>query len=355
VARIRTIKPEFWTDEKMSLLDVTTRLVFLGLISLADDAGRLVDNVKLLDGQLFPNTDDSCRDALDTLARMSRITRYRTSSGQPLLQITKWESHQKVDKPSKYVLPGPSEVGSQVVESKTLNKAEEPSRESRDESPEESRESRAPTLDLVPTTPDLRSGSEPDAAPLDWKRLGFTPGMLALLAMFYEPAFTERQRERYRDVASQLRDTMPGSHPGPKIRGGTRVKARSLEHLDETCQRVMADPPMNRDMAIVFVLNKLLDPPKGPTASEQHKASEDARTADEEAYQRDMRTSAVRWARENPDEYSRIVAEIAAQFDGVYESAFTKMARDAALSQRCSERAGFPDYQTWHVARRGAA
>lgn len=105
--RIRTIKPEFWTDEKLSLLDATTRLVFLGLISHADDAGRLVDNTKLLDGLIFPNTDDTCEQALKTLARLSRISRYVSSSGQALIQIVRFSDHQKVDHPSKYVLPGP--------------------------------------------------------------------------------------------------------------------------------------------------------------------------------------------------------------------------------------------------------
>jgi hypothetical protein len=108
--RIRTIKPEYWTDEKMSLLDPLTRLVFLGLMSMADDEGRLVDNVKLLDGMLFPNTDDSSRESLEILARVSRITRYVTSSGQNVIQIVNWSRHQRVDHPNKYCLPGPSEA-----------------------------------------------------------------------------------------------------------------------------------------------------------------------------------------------------------------------------------------------------
>ena len=105
--RIRTIKPEFWADEKLSLLDPLTRLVFLGLISMADDAGRLVDNVKLLDGMLFPSTDDTCRESLETLARIGRISRYRSGSGQELIQVVTWSTHQRVDHPSPYVLPGP--------------------------------------------------------------------------------------------------------------------------------------------------------------------------------------------------------------------------------------------------------
>lgn len=108
MARIRTLKPEFWGDEKLSRLDPLTRLVFLGLMSLADDAGRLVDNVKALDGQLFPATDDSCANALATLAELSRITRYESESGQRLIQVANWHRHQKVDKPSRYTLPAPA-------------------------------------------------------------------------------------------------------------------------------------------------------------------------------------------------------------------------------------------------------
>lgn len=139
MARIRTIKPEFWTDEKLALLTPVTRLVFLGLVSQADDAGRLVDNVKLLDGMLFPYTDDSCEGALDELAASGRVIRYRSKSGQPLIQVANWEKHQKVQKPSKYTLPAPT---AGIVQ------------QSPGESPESPR--RVPVSDLGPTTPDLR-------------------------------------------------------------------------------------------------------------------------------------------------------------------------------------------------------
>lgn len=108
--RIRTMKPEFWSDEKLSLLDPLTRLVFLGLISMADDHGRLVDNLKLLDGQLFPNTDDSSREPLEILSRIGRVIRYRASSGQTIIQIANWDRHQKVTHPGKEVLPPPDDA-----------------------------------------------------------------------------------------------------------------------------------------------------------------------------------------------------------------------------------------------------
>lgn len=107
MARIRTTKPEFWGDEKLAPLTPIDRLVFLGLISMADDAGRVVDNVKSIDGFIFPETEDSSRQSLDTLAGAGRVLRYHSASGQRLIQVVNWSKHQKVDNPSKYTLPAP--------------------------------------------------------------------------------------------------------------------------------------------------------------------------------------------------------------------------------------------------------
>lgn len=114
MARIRTIKPEFWQDEKLSPCDPLTRLVFLGLVSLADDAGRLVDNLRLIDAQLFMNTSDSAHEPLMRLSGMGRIRRGKTASGQHIIEITNWGRHQKIQHPNlKGSLP-------EIVEEHTL-------------------------------------------------------------------------------------------------------------------------------------------------------------------------------------------------------------------------------------------
>ena len=100
MARIRTLKPEFWQDEKLSPCDPLTRLVFLGLVSLADDAGRLVDNLRLIDAQIFPNTSDTAHEALMRLSRMGRIRRGVTASGQRIIEIANWSRHQKIQHPN---------------------------------------------------------------------------------------------------------------------------------------------------------------------------------------------------------------------------------------------------------------
>lgn len=99
MARIRTVKPEFWADEKLSPLAPIDRLVFLGLISMADDAGRLLDNEKVIDAFVFPNTSDSASPSVDRLAGLGRIRRGVTESGQRILQLVRWD-HQKIDKPN---------------------------------------------------------------------------------------------------------------------------------------------------------------------------------------------------------------------------------------------------------------
>lgn len=100
MARIRTIKPEFWADEKLAPLDAATRLVFLGIISHADDLGRIVDNIKQIDALIFPETSESSREALANLSRIGRIIRGTTASGQRIIQIANWARHQRVDHPN---------------------------------------------------------------------------------------------------------------------------------------------------------------------------------------------------------------------------------------------------------------
>lgn len=151
MARIRTIKPEFWSDEKLAPLDAATRLVFLGLICMADDAGRVLDNVKIIDAFIFPETDETAREALARLSRMSRIRRGVAASGQKIIQICKWNDHQKIDHPSKLKnLP-------EIVEDQELT---ESSRESREALANVSR------LDLGPRTKEgEREDNQSQASP----------------------------------------------------------------------------------------------------------------------------------------------------------------------------------------------
>lgn len=54
MARIRTIKPEFWEDEKIGKLPIPCRLFFIGCWNFADDFGVIKNNPVLLKSQIFP-------------------------------------------------------------------------------------------------------------------------------------------------------------------------------------------------------------------------------------------------------------------------------------------------------------
>jgi hypothetical protein len=341
--RIRTIKPEFWGDEKLAPMDPLTRLVFLGLISMADDAGRLLDSVKLIDGVLFAHTEDSAREPLANLARAGRITRGLTSSGQRIIQINGWR-HQKVDHPNlKSALPP---IAQAVTED---------SRDVREDGATESRDARASistsTYDQRPTTSDPKGARERELIAPEPSELAslvdpLPPNARRILETFYEPAFTAKQRDRYRQIAVQLADTLRANHPGPKIRGGQRVKARSSEHLDDVCAAVLRDPPMERDVAIVFVLKRLLDPPKGPSVTEVAKREEQSRIQVEEQYSAAARQAGIVWANDHPAEYEPIRQLVEATYRGK-SGAFADAAKQSELVQRCAKAAGFPAFDEW--------
>jgi len=109
--RIRTIKPEFWSDEKLSTLTAIDRLVFLGLIGMADDYGRIHDNIKVIDAFVFPNSSETVRESVANLSRIGRVRRGNASNGKAVIEIVNWAKHQRVDKPQNHLaLPPISET-----------------------------------------------------------------------------------------------------------------------------------------------------------------------------------------------------------------------------------------------------
>jgi hypothetical protein len=115
MARIRTIKPDFFASETVSALSFRARLTWIGLWTHCDDYGRSRDNVKLIKAAVWPLDNVSLRDVdedLDELIKHGLIFKYEVD-GRGYLQISAWSEHQKVDRPSKSTLPTPEE-GSRV-------------------------------------------------------------------------------------------------------------------------------------------------------------------------------------------------------------------------------------------------
>ena len=106
MARIRTIKPEYWTDEKIVELSFPARLLFIGLWNFADDEGRLVYSPKRLKLQIFP-ADDLDISALFGEIRGKKLATFYEVDNIQYLEVSGFSKHQKIDKRSTSKLPPP--------------------------------------------------------------------------------------------------------------------------------------------------------------------------------------------------------------------------------------------------------
>lgn len=99
MARIRTIKPEFWEDEKIAKLTMPCRLFFIGTWSYADDAGVFRANAALLKSKIFPYDDirtSEIQKHLDALVE-ARMILPISHNGESFYVIRTFRSHQKFD------------------------------------------------------------------------------------------------------------------------------------------------------------------------------------------------------------------------------------------------------------------
>jgi hypothetical protein len=94
LARIRTIKPDFFFDEKVSELDHKSRLAFIGLWCYADKEGRMEDKPKVLKAKLFPYENVDFDKILDALTVSEFIIRYTAESKKYIL-INNFCKHQR--------------------------------------------------------------------------------------------------------------------------------------------------------------------------------------------------------------------------------------------------------------------
>jgi hypothetical protein len=118
--RIRSLKPDIWKDEKLGRCSIGARLLFVGLISQADDEGRFRSAPPLLRASIFPHDDplaglngqipgigggsldvDGWLDEL-TDARLIRLYEVR---GERYGDLPGWARHQRVDHPRASELP----------------------------------------------------------------------------------------------------------------------------------------------------------------------------------------------------------------------------------------------------------
>jgi hypothetical protein len=109
MARIRSIKPDFWTDEKVVQLSYEARLVYIGLWNFADDDGRMICSRSKIKMQIMPADSIDISAILDEISRLGLICLYEIDKVQ-YLQINGFSKHQRVDRKRASILPPPPKV-----------------------------------------------------------------------------------------------------------------------------------------------------------------------------------------------------------------------------------------------------
>lgn len=336
--RARWVKPEFFNDRKIGQMGPVVALVYQALWCVADDGGTAICTPELLKGQMFtwwPAVGlPEIAEALRQLGESKRIDCY-TIGDEDYAKILRWEKHQSVHNPSKFRNP---------VQQQQVTPNTEAVLRQDGGSPHHLDTQIARPLDTK--TPRHGEGESPSPA----ARVELPREADEFLSMFYEPALTEKARERYRDVKRQLYDVIDLKHPGPKIRGGIRVKARSMEHLQDELRATMKDPPTSRDLAIVWLLQRLTNPPKGPSVTEKHQREQAADRQLEDQYFAASKRAGVQWANENPARYQTILTEVNAHYKG-RDGSIVEMAKTSELTQRCAKECAFPTFEEWRESK----
>ncbi|WP_127159233.1 hypothetical protein [Xanthomonas arboricola] len=102
MARIRTIKPEFWKHEDLSALPEITHMLAAALLNHADDEGYFNANPALVKAECLPLRESSVstHDSLQSLAKVGFIELGVGEDGKRYGRVVKFDEHQRVNRPT---------------------------------------------------------------------------------------------------------------------------------------------------------------------------------------------------------------------------------------------------------------
>jgi len=122
MARIRTIKPEFFKNDQLAELPFEYRLLFQGLWCLCDRRGRMEDRPKRIKADVFPYDDVDCEAGLQALHDAGFIARYE-HDGTRYIQVVNFEKHQNCNiKESESTIPAPCWHSTGIEKKTTVGK-----------------------------------------------------------------------------------------------------------------------------------------------------------------------------------------------------------------------------------------
>lgn len=113
--RARSIKPGFFRNELLCEMQPWTRLLFIGLWTIADRSGRLEDRPKRIKAEVFPYDNFNIDNGLEELSKAKFIIRYEVA-GIRYIAIPTWCKHQNPHvKEAASTIPAPCEHSTSTV------------------------------------------------------------------------------------------------------------------------------------------------------------------------------------------------------------------------------------------------
>jgi hypothetical protein len=225
VARIRSLKPEYWADQKLARCCRDARLLYIALWNFADEQARMVGDPRQVKGLCFALDDDLTAADIDRLlgelAALGRVVRYEVN-GERYLFLPKLADHQRLDarQPSRYppppeqatpppenpVPPAPTDFPAEVCgESEEVDAPRARGRSRLQVAGSRLQGSASPRADLAIVEPSSETAQTVLGAYIDWRRAQGVNGI---------------DRRTAGQIAKHLAEAFRGGHPPDVIKLG---------------------------------------------------------------------------------------------------------------------------------------
>lgn len=203
MARIRSVKPAFFTDESLAEVSRDARLLAIALFTQADREGRLEDKPRTIKLGAFPWDDVDVDVLLDELAQINFIVRYEVD-GRQYLAIRTFGKHQRFsgkEEKTKSDLPSPPGSNGEAMGGERLPRKEE--RGKREEEREEERDVAHERVHASEPPPSTSKSAPKGSASL------YTAEQLAAIAVSLPSAALVKPEQVPEQIAIHLRGEYP--------------------------------------------------------------------------------------------------------------------------------------------------
>lgn len=154
MAKIRTIKVEFWTSPQIVECEPLTRLFFIGLWNFCDDGGIHPYSVKRLKMEIFPADESILSSNIEQMLNeleQNRLIKFYTVAGEKFIKVTGWHHQKNYEQFFKY----PNENGITPENKKYDRQPQKPKKKKKPESKTQpGKETNSPVTDSQQTVND---------------------------------------------------------------------------------------------------------------------------------------------------------------------------------------------------------